>query len=538
MEKFRQWLAHPALDEDTRAELLCLSHNEKEIAERFYMDLEFGTGGLRGIVGAGTNRINIYTIRRASQGLADYILDKTTNGAERGVVISYDSRRDSRKFAEETANIMLKNGITAYLFQDMRPTPQLSFAIRHLGCIAGVMVTASHNPPEYNGYKAYWEDGGQLVYPQDKEVIAYVSHAEPLIPTPPTGNIKMLGKELDEAYLSALGTTVGCHAPNTNLSIVYTPLHGVGNTLMNQALTNAGFTNVTVVPEQAQPDPDFTTVKSPNPEDPAAFALSVALAQKNNADIIIATDPDADRMGVMVKNASGEYELLSGNATGILLTEHILSKKNLPQNPGIISTIVSTKLTKEMAKAHGAAYVETLTGFKHIASQIRKWEEETNINFIFGFEESFGYMAGDFVRDKDGISAAVLICQLASRLKTQEKTLFDHLEEIYKKYGYYAEIGRSITLKGLDGRDKINQMMKGLRNNPPKTLAGIAVQQLNTPATDVLYFTLADGSWFCMRPSGTEPKIKIYIGVKSNTQKDAQNHLNTLSAALYDHLNI
>ncbi|MCL2620414.1 MAG: phospho-sugar mutase [Defluviitaleaceae bacterium] len=538
MEKFQQWLDHPTLDEDTRAELLCLSGNEKEIAERFHKDLEFGTGGLRGIMGAGTNRMNVYTVRRASQGLADYILDKTTDGAGRGVVISYDSRKDSRKFAEETANIMLKNGITAYLFEEMRPTPQLSFAIRHLGCIAGVMVTASHNPPEYNGYKAYWEDGGQLVYPQDEEVIAYVNRTEPLIPTPPAGNIKLLGKELDKAYLSTVGATIGRHTPETNLSIIYTPLHGVGNTLMPQALSNAGFTNIAVVPEQAQPDPNFTTVKSPNPEDPVAFTLALSLAQKNDADIIIATDPDADRMGIMAKNTTGEYELLSGNATGVLLTEHILSKENLPPNAGIISTVVSTRLTQEIAKAHGVAYAETLTGFKHIAAQIRKWEQETDINFIFGFEESFGYMAGDFVRDKDGISASVLICQLAARLKSQGKTLFDHLDEIYKKYGYYAELGRSIVLKGLDGRAKINQMMDDLRNNPPKTLAGIAVGEPYTPAPDVLHFTLEDGSWFCMRPSGTEPKIKIYMGVKSDTSDNAQNHLNMLSAALYTHLNI
>jgi len=517
---------------------MTIKGNPTEIAERFHKDLEFGTGGLRGIMGAGTNRINPYTVRRASQGLADYILDKTTDGAKRGVVVSYDSRRYSRRFAEETANIMAKNGIKAYLFADMRPTPQLSFAIRHLGCVAGVMITASHNPPEYNGYKAYWEDGGQLVYPQDEEVIAYVNRTPPLIPAPLKGEIIMLGKELDAAYLSVgLGLATN-PATKSNLSIIYTPLHGVGNTIMLQALSNAGFDDVITVPEQASPDPNFTTIKYPNPEDPAAFALAVQLARTKDADIIIATDPDADRLGVMAKNDKCEFELLSGNAVGVLLTEFILSGGDIPPNAGIISTVVSTRLTSEIAKAHNAHYADTLTGFKHIAAQIRKWEQEGGINYIFGFEESFGYMAGDFVRDKDGISAAVLICRLAATCKAKGKTLFDALDDIYKKYGYFAELGHSITLGGLEGRAKIQQMMDDLQDNPPKTLAGVDITEKRTPAADVLYFTLADGSWFCVRPSGTEPKIKFYMGVRANSKDEADSRLKTLSQALFEHIGV
>ena len=538
MEKFEKWLNHPNLDEDTRAELLSIKDNPKEIQERFHKDLEFGTGGLRGIMGAGTNRMNVYTVRRASQGLADYILDKTTDGADRGVVISYDSRHNSRKFAEEVANIMANSGITAYLFSEMRPTPQLSFAIRHLGCVAGVMITASHNPPEYNGYKAYWEDGGQLIYPQDEEVITYVNRAEPLISAPPAGDIKMLGKEMDDAYLAEVWKSTGVSLDGHGLSVVYTPLHGGGNMLMPKVLATAGFTNVTVVPGQADPNPDFPTLKYPNPEDPAAFDLAIIQAAKVDADVIIATDPDADRLGVMAKNKDGEYELLSGNATGVLIANYILSSSVLPENPGIVSTVVSTRLTEKIAKAHGAAYAETLTGFKHIANQIRKWEQEGSTKFVFGFEESFGYMAGDFVRDKDGFTAAAIICQIAALSKAGNKTLFDALDNLYKKYGYHGELGRSITLPGLDGRAKINQMMDDLRNNPPKTLAGINVGNPYTPAPDVLHFTLADDSWFCMRPSGTEPKIKIYIGVAATTSEDAQNHLNSLSTALYAHLDI
>ncbi|MCL2350139.1 MAG: phospho-sugar mutase [Defluviitaleaceae bacterium] len=560
MQSYNEWLNNPVLDADSRNELLKIKDDTKEIAERFHQNLEFGTGGLRGIIGAGTNRMNVYTVRRAGQGLAEYILaQKGGEGAKRGIVISHDNRHFSREFAIETALVMAQNGIRAYIFEDLRPTPQLSFAIRHLGCVSGVMVTASHNPPEYNGYKAYWEDGGQLVFPQDEEVIEYVNNitdpiALKVMPKEDAiekGLLTFLGKDIDEAFLAkvqtlALNKEIVAQMAD-DFTVVYSPLHGTGGMPVRQALLNAGFKNVHIVKEQFEPDPNFTTTKNPNPEDPAAFAMGIDLAKQVNADIIVTNDPDADRMGAMVKNAAGEYELLSGNATGAILAEYLLSCKaaagTLPKNAGIVSTYVSTRLTAEICKAYGARYTETLTGFKHIAKQILEWEQDNTTEFLFGFEESFGYMIGGFCRDKDAISASMLMCEAAAFYTSQNKTLFDALEDIFKKYGYFKELGHSVTLRGRDGAAKIRQMIADLRQNPPKCLAGIDIAEIRdfatyTPASDMLFYTLSDQSWFCVRPSGTEPKIKFYIGTKAATAKEADAQLAALSQALFAHMGL
>jgi len=555
IKRYELWRNNPALDADTRAELLSIENDENEIAERFHQDLAFGTGGLRGILGAGTNRMNVYTVRRASQGLANYILDNAADGKARGVVVSHDSRRYSRKFALETALIMVQSGIKAYIFEDLRPTPQLSFAIRRLGCIAGVMITASHNPPEYNGYKAYWSDGGQFVYPQDEDVIAYVNKIDDLAGLKAadeseaikSGMLTILDSSIDDEYMhEVLAQSLNPDAiaqVADDFNIVYTPLNGAGNGPVCRALREAGFKHIHVVPEQQNPDPDFTTLKYPNPEDPDAFALGVALAKAKNADIIVATDPDADRMGAMVKNRAGEYELLSGNIAGVLIAEYILSQKKLPSNPAVISTIVSTKLTEQIAKAYGAAYYEVLTGFKHIAGKIREWEQSGEHTYVFGFEESYGYLAGSTsARDKDAISAVMLICEIAAHYKSQGMTIHDGIDGIYKKYGYFKEAIKSVTLKGMDGLAKIQAIMSNLRANIPTSLAGQPLTDFRDysggkvpgfPASDVLYYVLADGSWFCVRPSGTEPKIKIYMGVADDSGAAAQAHLNVLFDAVF-----
>jgi len=560
IKQYELWRDNPALDADTRAELLSIANDPNEVQERFHQDLAFGTGGLRGILGAGTNRMNVYTVRRASQGLADYILDNTTDGKARGVVVSHDSRRYSRKFALETALIMVQNGIKAYIFEDLRPTPQLSFAIRRLGCIAGVMITASHNPPEYNGYKAYWCDGGQFVAPQDADVISYVNKISDIASLKAadeaeaikSGMLTVLDSSIDDDYMQAVlaqSLNPGCISKVADdFNIVYTPLNGAGNVPVCRALGEAGFKHIHVVPQQQDPDPNFTTLKYPNPEDPDAFALGVKLAKAKNADIIVATDPDADRMGCMVKNRAGEYELLSGNAAGVLMAEYILSQKQargtLPKSPAIISTIVSTKLTKEIAKAYGAAYYEVLTGFKYIAEKIRLWEQNDGHSLILGFEESFGYLAGsDSARDKDAISATMLICEIAAHYKSQGMSLFDGLDELSKRYGYFKEATASLTLKGMDGLAKMQTLMATLRNNPPKALAGHSLLDFQDykegkvpgfPASDVLYYVLEDDAWCCVRPSGTEPKIKLYMGAKGETDADAQTQVDALYKAVFE----
>jgi len=555
IKNFQFWLNNPSIGEATRQELVSICNDESEIKERFHKDLEFGTGGIRGIIGAGTNRMNIYVVRRAAQGLSDYILATVPEAVLRGVCISYDNRRYSREFAMETALIVAQNGIKAYVFDKLTPTPILSFAVRKLGCIAGVMITASHNPPEYNGFKAYWEDGGQMAHPQDEDVIAYVNKIDdPASLTVAdeksaldSGLLEFLGNEIYEKYFERLKEL--CINPvKGDFTIVYSPFYGCGNEPVQRALRDAGFEDVHVVKEQAGPDPDFPTLAYPNPEDPAAFELAIKLAKAKNADIIIANDPDADRVGAMVKNARGEYELISGNAVGVLLTEYILShspgdspqtRGTVPYSPplGVISTFVSTRLTQVIAEHYGAGYVETFTGYKNIAKEIRGWETSGEYNYVFGFEESFGYLAGDFVRDKDGVSAALLICEVAAFFKQKGKTLFDALNDIYEKYGYFKETTVSITLPGLDGAEKIRQMMALMRQNPPAAIAEATVVDMtdyanHSPPSNMLYFTLADESWFCARPSGTEPKIKIYIGVKESSAEKAEKKLQTYSEIL------
>ncbi len=546
-EQYEAWLTNPYFNETTKAELKEISGDEKEIMERFHKNLEFGTGGLRGIIGAGTNRMNIYTVRKATQGLANYILRETQKAA---VVIAHDSRRMSFEFCREAALVLAGNGIKAYVFEGLRPTPQLSFTVRHLGCIAGIVITASHNPPEYNGYKAYWSDGGQIPFPRDEEIITEVDAVERFEDIKvlseeeavEKGLFEVLSSEADDAFIECVkGQSIKVIQPE-NLSVVYTPLHGTGNIPVRRVLSELGFTKVQVVPEQEKPDENFPTVKYPNPEDPDAFALGKALGESTGADLIVATDPDADRVGAMVKD-KGEWKMLTGNMMGILLTEYILSRKiaanAMPEKPFIVSTIVSTDMAKAICKDYGIKYIEVLTGFKYIGEQIKLLEQEGE-HYLFGFEESYGYLAGTYARDKDAVVATMLICEMAAYYKSIGKTLFDALVDAYEKYGYYKEDTKSITLKGIEGAENIKKIMADLRANPRKTVGDYTVlkmrdyksseetdiasgekSKLSLPVSDVLYYVLDKDAWFCVRPSGTEPKIKIYFGTKGTSLEEA-----------------
>ncbi len=566
MKSYNQWLNDVYFDEDTKNELKELAVNEKEIEERFYKSLEFGTGGLRGIIGAGTNRMNIYTVRRATQGLANFILKHGANNGERGVCIAYDSRRFSPEFASQAALVLNGNGIKTYIFEELRPTPELSFAVRHLGCIAGIVVTASHNPAEYNGYKVYWEDGAQIPYPHDEEIIKEVESVldysqiklSDMDEAKKNGLYNIVGQEIDDEYIKNVKTQ--CLNPEViakvadDLTIVYTPLHGAGNKPVRRILSEVGFKNVYVVPEQEHPDPNFSTVAYPNPEDPKAFELAAALAEKVNADVMVATDPDSDRVGVIVKNSSGENVILTGNMTGTLLTEYILSQRQekglLDSDCAVISTIVSTKLTEAITKFYSVQYYEVLTGFKYIGERIKQFEREGNTKFVCGFEESYGFLSGTYARDKDAVVSTMLICEMAAYYKEKGMTLYDALIELYKKYGYYKESIESITLKGKEGLENIKKIMNNLRENPPKRVGVLYVSSVSDyktgvvtnfvsgdqgetglPKSDVLFYTLEDGSWFCIRPSGTEPKIKIYFAVIGQDFKDAEVRLKELVEA-------
>lgn len=571
-KEYEKWLNDDCFDVQTKEELKAIAGNDREIEERFYKSLEFGTGGLRGILGAGTNRMNIYTVRAATQGLANFILKQGGKCKDMGVVIAHDSRRLSPEFALNTALVLNGNGIKAYLFDELRPTPELSFAVRKLGCIAGIVITASHNPPEYNGYKAYWSDGAQIPYPKDEQIIDEVSLITDFSKIKvadkdemlKSGMLTILGHDVDDEFIACVkGQSIN---PNIikkvadDFKIVYTPLHGTGNKPVRRALAEAGFKNVYVVPEQEMPDSNFTTVSYPNPEDPKAFTLALKLADEVDADIIIATDPDADRMGTVVKN-NGEYVFLTGNMTGVLLAEYILSQRKLnntlPKNAAVISTIVSTNMTGEIAKAQCVDYSEVLTGFKYIGEKIKQFEENGSNSFVFGFEESYGYLSGTYARDKDAVVATLLICEAAAYYKTQGMSLYDGLQEIYKKYGYYKETTQSITLKGIDGIANMKKIMSGLRNNPPDKVNGQDVLEFRDynaqkttdlktgktsstglPVSDVLYFVLSDESWFCVRPSGTEPKIKVYFGVKGETQQGADSKLSALMESAMEVVNM
>ena len=555
MENYEQWLANPYFDAQTKAELESIKGNEKEIEDRFYMDLEFGTAGLRGVIGAGTNRMNIYTVRKATQGLANYIAQKDAKA--QGVAIAYDSRNMSPEFAEEAALCLAANGIKAYIFDALRPTPELSFAVRKLGCIAGINITASHNPPEYNGYKVYWEDGAQITPPHDKGIMSEVkaitdysvcktmSKEEAVA----AGAYEVIGEAIDDAYMEELKKQVihqdAINAMAKELKIVYSPLHGTGNVPARRVLKELGFENVYVVKEQELPDGNFPTVSYPNPEAKEAFELGLKLAKEVDADLVLATDPDADRLGVYVRDAkSGDYKVLTGNMSGCLLADYEITQRKevygLPEDGYLIKTIVTTNMADAIAKANGVGLIEVLTGFKFIGQQILGFETSGKGEYLFGFEESYGCLIGTHARDKDAIVATMALCEAAAYYKTQGKTLWDAMIDMYEKYGYYKDDIQSITLKGIEGLEKIQQILETLRKNPPvkigayevlrardykadtiKDLATGEVTATGLPNSNVLYYELSEDAWLCVRPSGTEPEVKFYYGIKGVSLEDA-----------------
>ena len=554
-EVYQEWLESPYFEEETKAEIRGIAGDDKEIKERFYAELEFGTAGLRGIIGAGTNRMNVYTVRKATQGLANYIA--SVNAQARGVAIAYDSRRMSPEFADVAALCLAANGIKAYVFESLRPTPELSFAVRTLHCIAGINITASHNPPEYNGYKVYWEDGAQITPPHDTGIMAEVKAVTDYAKVytmekkeaEEKGLYQVIGKDIDDPYIEALKSQVihqdAIDAEKDQLKIVYSPLHGTGNIPARRVLKELGFTNVHVVKEQELPDGNFPTVSYPNPEADEAFTLGLKLAKEIDADLVLATDPDADRLGVRVKDKDGIYHTLTGNMSGCLLEEYELSQRKaaagkLPEDGAVVSTIVTTNMAGAIARAYGLRFIEVLTGFKYIGQQILGFEESGKGTYLFGFEESYGCLIGTHARDKDAIVATMALCEAAAYYKTQGKTLWDAMIDMYEKYGYYKDDIQSITLKGIEGLEKIQSILETLRKNPPAEIGGYQVTsardyKLDTvrnmatgeitetglPKSNVLYYDLTDDAWLCVRPSGTEPKVKFYYGVKGTSLADA-----------------
>ena len=553
-ETYQEWLTNPYFDADTKAELKRIAADENEIKERFYTDLEFGTAGLRGIIGAGTNRMNLYTVRKATQGLANYILKN--GSAEKGVAIAFDSRRMSPEFAQEAACCLAANGIKAYVFDSLRPTPELSYAVRKLGCIAGINITASHNPPEYNGYKVYWEDGAQITPPHDKGIMDEVKAVEDYTTmktmsaeeAKAAGLYEVIGAEVDDAYIAELKKQVihqdAIDAVGKDLKIVYSPLHGTGNIPARRILKELGFENVYVVKEQELPDGEFPTVSYPNPEAAEAFDLGLKLAKEVDADIVLATDPDADRLGVRVKDKNGEYHDLTGNMSGCLLADYEIGQrkalKGLPEDGYLIKTIVTTNMADAIAEHYQAGLIEVLTGFKYIGQQILGFETTGKGEYLFGFEESYGCLIGTHARDKDAIVATMALCEAAAYYKTKDMTLWDAMIEMYEKYGYYKDDIQSITLKGIEGLAKIQEILETLRKNPPAEIAGYKVlkardykadtikdmqtgevSSTGLPSSNVLYYDLSDDAWLCVRPSGTEPKVKFYYGVKGVSLADA-----------------
>lgn len=565
-EQYDFWLNDSYFDAATKAELLAIKDDEKEIEDRFYKELEFGTGGLRGVIGAGTNRMNIYTVRKATQGLANYILKQ--GGAKKGVAIAYDSRNMSPEFADEAACTLAANGIKAYVFDELRPTPELSFALRTLGCISGIVVTASHNPPEYNGYKVYWEDGAQVTAPKDKEIIDEVRavtdyHSVKTMSKEAAvedGLYQVIGKEIDDAYMVELKKQI-IHPEiikevADDIKIVYTPLCGTGNKPVRRILSELGFKNVYVVPEQENPDPKFTTLEYPNPEDPKAFTYALRLAKEKNADVVLATDPDADRLGIYALDTkTGDYVPFTGNMSGMLIAEYIMRERKangtMPANPALVKTIVTTNMSDVMTGYYGVKQIEVLTGFKYIGEQIKLFEQSGSNNYVFGLEESYGCLAGTHARDKDAVVAVMCLCEVAAWCKKNNKTLWDEMIDMYEKYGYFKEDMYTITLKGIDGSRQITEMMNKLRSNPPKSFGDLKVVSFRDydadkvinmetgeetatglPKSNVLYFELTNDSWCCARPSGTEPKIKFYMGVKGNSLEDAKAKVDKLTADL------
>lgn len=566
MDVYQSWLSSAYIDEATKEELKKIEDDKKEIEDRFYRDLEFGTGGLRGVIGAGTNRLNIYTVRKVTQGLANFIISE--GGQDKGVAIAFDSRHMSPEFSREAALCLNANGIKTYRFDTLRPTPELSFALRELGCIAGIVITASHNPPEYNGYKVYWEDGAQITAPKDKQIITEVNKVTDFSQVKTMGEAEAeaaglyhtIGQEIDDKYIAALKTQIihpeYIEKAADEIKIVYTPLHGTGNLPVRRVLKELGFKHVYVVPEQELPDGDFPTVGYPNPEDPKAFTLALKLAKEVDADIVLATDPDADRLGVYAKDTlTGEYVSFTGNMSGMVIAHYILSQRKenhtLPANGALVKTIVTTNMADALAKAFDVKLIEVLTGFKYIGEQIKFFEQQHTWQYVFGLEESYGCLVGTHARDKDAVVAVMALCEVAAYCKLNQKTLWDQMVELYEKYGYYKEDLKSITLKGIDGVEKIQAIMENLRENPVKEFGPFKVLKMRDyktnkildmsdgqvsetglPASNVLYYELDSDGWCCARPSGTEPKIKFYMGVKGESLEDADGKLKALTEAL------
>lgn len=566
LKEYKRWCESPEFDEETRKELIAIKEDEKEIEDRFYKELEFGTAGLRGVIGAGTNRMNKYTVGKATQGLANYILEQGTQ--DKGVAISYDSRRMSKEFSLQTALILNANGIKTYLFENLRPVPELSFAVRELKCTAGVMITASHNPPKYNGYKVYWDDGAQIVEPRDKEIIEKVRAVESFSEikeitreeAEEKGLFNIVGTEMDDKYLNILKAKVLnpeiVKEQGKELKVVYTPLHGTGNTIAERLLNKIGIENIYVVPEQKEPNGEFPTVSYPNPEDRNAFKLALDLANKVDADVVLATDPDADRLGIFAKDSkTGKYMEYTGNMSALLIAEYRIEqmkeKNILPENGMVITTVVSSNLTKAISKYYGLNCIEVLTGFKNIGRIMRQEEEKNGKKYVFGFEESYGCLIGDYARDKDGIAAVMALCEAACYYREKGKTLWDAMEDIYKKYGYYKETQVSIVMEGSEGAEKIKNMMTEMRNTPVEEIGEYKVltfkdiekdvvknmitgeeKTTGLPKSNVLYYELEDDNWCCIRPSGTEPKIKLYMGVKGTSESDANERLEALKNAM------
>lgn len=566
LEEYQKWCESPEFDEETKNELIAIKEDKNEIEDRFYKELEFGTAGLRGVIGAGTNRMNRYTVGKATQGLANYIIEQGTQ--DKGVAISYDSRKMSKEFSMQTALILCANGIKAYLFENLRPVPELSFAVRSLGCTAGVMITASHNPPKYNGYKVYWDDGSQIVAPRDKDIIQKVRNIECFSEikkitqkeAEEKGLLKIIDTEMDDKYLEVLKNSVLnpeiMREEGKKLKVVYTPLHGTGNTIAEKLLKELGLANVYVVPEQSEPDGNFPTVDYPNPEDKKAFKLALELAKKVDADVVLATDPDADRLGIFAKDTkSGEYMEYTGNMSALLIAEYRISQMKekgiLPKDGMFITTVVSSDLAKAIAKNYDLECIEVLTGFKNIGAVMKKAEENKDKTYVFGFEESYGCLIGDYARDKDGIAAVMALCEAACYYQSKGKTLWDAMQDIYKKYGYYKETQVSIVREGPQGAQEIKDMMTKMRNTDInkigdyevltfKDIEKDIVKDMKTgeitktglPTSNVLYYALEDNSWCCVRPSGTEPKIKLYMGVKGSSQEDANKKLENLKQAM------
>lgn len=566
MDEYRFWLEDDYFDADTKAELKALEGNDKEIEDRFYKELEFGTGGLRGVIGAGTNRMNVYTVRKATQGLANYIIKM--GGTDKGVAIAYDSRFMSPEFADVAALCLAANGIKAYVFDELRPTPELSFALRTLGCISGIVVTASHNPPEYNGYKVYWEDGAQVTAPKDKEIITEVKNVTDYHTVKTMdkdeavakGLYNVIGSEIDDKYMVELKKQIIHPEIITRMAedirIVYTPFNGTGNKPVRRILKELGFKNVYVVPEQENPDPKFTTLEYPNPEDPKAFELALKLAREVNADIVLATDPDADRLGIYALDTkTNEYVPFTGNMSGMLIADYILRERTatgtMPENPALVKTIVTTNMADRIVEKYNVKLIEVLTGFKFIGEQIKLFEQTGSNNYVFGLEESYGCLAGTHARDKDAVVAVMCLCEVAAWCKANGKTVWDRMLEMYEEYGYYLETQYAVTLKGIDGSRQIQAIMDKLRANPPKEFGSFKVTKVRDydkdvvtdmatgetsstglPKSNVLYFDLTEDSWCCARPSGTEPKIKFYMGVKGISIEDAKAKNAALTEAL------